>query len=867
MLAEGSAEGLVGLRTALFGGEEANAAKVRSVLKQKSDGLTLVHVYGPTECTTFSTFCILSDEVPDAQTVPIGVAIARMHAYVLDENLQLVPDGTPGDLYMGGEGVARGYLNRPELTAERFVMNPFATEEQKALGKNLRLYKTGDVVRRLPSGKLVYIARADHQIKIRGFRVELGEIEATLCTHPDVKDCVVTPYGDSHQKRLVAYVIPAQRGRLNGEALCHHLAKTLPPYMVPSLFMEMESFPLNPNGKINREALPAPFTAKTETAAPLRTMGSGPLEPARPRDELERAVLDIVAAALNVPTLGIDESIFFYGAHSLIVAQICAAVRSQLRVRLDPKEVFEHPTVAGMTQAISERKSAAAEVEEAIPKATRDDPIPLTYQQEQIWFLSKLAPNNRAYNSQFSVRFSGKLDKTILEKCLNEIIRRHEILRTTFHERDGSPVQVIHEPWEANLSEADLRHLPEERREAEVESRINEELNHGFDYAELPLVRWRLYRLGEEDWVFLSVEHHFVHDGWEIGVFLRELKALYVAFLEGRESPLEELPIQYADYAVWQKKTLCGERLEEKVRYWIDKIRDYPHVLNLHIDHPRPDVQGFHGDVFRFNLDRELYQSLRQFSQQHNVTLFMTMYSAFAVLLSRYSGQERLLVGTGVANRGMKETEGLMGMFVNAVLLSSDLSGNPIFLELLGQTRQNILDDVKHYDTPFPAIVRGLKAANRPGRNPVFQVLFAFHDSAVPVLDFAGIRGTITELHNQTAKIDMNVICIPRAEQHVAMGTSAPGDEDITLMWEYNRDLFERDTIEQMISHYVTLLRQIVLDPGQHVADLAMISAAEKHKLLEFSVGDSRAVPRGEDSPRTFRGTGPPSTGQDRGRP
>ncbi len=844
LLAEGEAEALLGLRVAIFGGEDANTAKVHDILSRKSDRLTLIHAYGPTECTTYSTCCTLSSEYRDAQEMPIGVPLARLYAYVLDDQLQPVPDGTSGELYIGGDGVARGYLNRQELTAERFIDNPFVTEEQRALGKNLRLYKTGDIVKRLGSGEIVYIGRTDHQIKIRGFRVELGEIEWTLRAHGNVKDCLVTTFGESHQKRLVAYVIPGEKGSLDSDGLCSHLAETLPAYMIPSFFMEMKSFPLNPNGKINREALPAPFAVETETGWPLPEGESDLQKPMGPRNELESTVLNIVTSALNVPRMGIDESIFRYGAHSLIVAQICAAVRSRLRVALEIKEAFTYPTVAGITRLISERGTPVAEEDVAISKATRDKPIPLTFQQEQIWFLSKLEPDNRAYNSQISVRFRGKLDRRILERCLNELIRRHEILRTTFEEQDGSPVQVIHEPWEVSLPEADLRGLPEARREEAVEQLMAEELNVHFDYTKLPLVQWRLYRLGEEDWIFLLIEHHFIHDGWEVMVFLSELKALYAALAEGRESPLEALPIQYADYAVWQKKRLTGERLEEKVRYWIDKIRDYPHVLNLYTDHPRPEVQSFRGDMFRFDLDRDLYQSLRELSSQHNVTLFMTMYSAFAVLLSRYSGQDRFLVGTGVANRCMKETETAMGMFVNAVLLYSDLSDNPSFAEFLDRTKQNILEDVAHHDTPFPEIVKRLRAGNKPGHNPVFQVIFAFHDSAVPILDFAGIAGTITERHNKTAKTDMNVICIPRAEQHAALEKSAPIGEDLTIMWEYSSDIFERDTIEQMIRHYVTLLRQIVLDPLQPVRDLKMVSDFETAKLLELAAGERVDYPR-----------------------
>jgi len=852
LLAEGDAEALLGLRVAIFGGEEANAVKVAQVLAHKSPGLTLCNAYGPTECTSFSTICHLSDTDSPLSVIPIGVPLARMYAYVLDEHLQPVPAEVMGELYLGGDGVARGYLNRPELTAEHFIPNPFVTDQQRALGKNLVLYKTGDFVKQSQSGQLIYLERADDQIKIRGFRVELGEIETRLQAHPDVKDCVVLPYGDYHQKRLIAYVIPMRPGGLDPRDLSVHLAAALPAFMVPSVFMEIASFPLNPNGKIDRRALPPPFVAGTETTASCLSKQCWKSTPAEPRNELECTIHDLVAAALNMPALGIDDNIFHFGAHSLIVAQICAAIRSRLRTTLDPKEVFEHPTVAGISRLVADRQAMGADDEAAIPKAPRDQPIPLTYQQEQIWFLSKLAPDNRAYNSQFSVRLRGPLDPNVLRRCLQEIVCRHEILRTTFHERNGVPVQVIHDPWPVELPEIDLRHLPAQRREQEVERCIGEELNHSFDYARLPLFRSRIYCLDQDDWLLLHIEHHFIHDGWEIMVFLQEIKTLYVAFVDGRGSPLAPLPIQYADYAVWQRKMLIGTRLDEKVRYWIDKIRDYPHVLNLYTDRPRPAVQGFRGDNLRFNLDPELYQALRAFSVSHQVTLFMTMYAVFAVLLSRYSDQEKLLVGTGVANRDMKETEGLLGMFVNIVLLCADLSGRATFTEFLERTRQGILEDIKHHDTPFPAIVERLKAGHKSDRNPLFQVIFAFHDSAVPVLDFAGVRSTILERHNQTAKTDMNLICIPRAEQHVAMGAAAPPVEDLTLIWEYNTDLFERGTIERMTSHYVALLREIVRDPGRRVSDLAMIDDVEAAELLAFGVGVRVPYPVEKTLPRLF---------------
>ena len=418
------------------------------------------------------------------------------------------------------------------------------------------------------------------------------------------------------------------------------------------------------------------------------------------------------------------------------------------------------------------------------------------------------------------------------------------ILRTTFHEQDGAPVQVIHPPWNATIIERDLRSFPASERETEVERLIGEDLETPFDFSVLPLVRWCLYRVGDADWVLLQVEHHFVHDGWEVSLFLKEIKALYTAFLAGKESPLQPLPIQYADFAVWQRKTFCADKLEAKLRYWTERVCDYPHVLNLCTDHPRPPLQSFNGSVCRFNLDRNLYQVLREFSRARQVTLFMTMYSAFAVLLSRHTQQKQILVGTGVANRTMKQTEELLGMFVNVVLLHSDLTGNPTFAELLSKTREDMLADSQHYDTPFANLVERLKTVKAPGRNPVFQVLFAFHDSAVPLLDFAGLKGHLFERHNRTAKMDMNVICIPRAEQHVALGEAKPDEEELTVMWEYNSDLFDAKTIQRFVAEYVTLLKSILSFPDRKVSELDLIPAEERESLARASHGRRVEYPR-----------------------
>jgi len=843
-LAESRMEVLTRLKCVMFGGERASVPCVQKVLAQKPASLTLIHVYGPTECTTYSTFCVLGDKDRHGELLPIGRPLRNYTAYVLDKNLRQVPVGSSGELYIGGDSLASGYLNRPELTQERFIANPFATETERQAGFNQRLYKTGDLVRLLPDGNIEILGRADFQVKIRGFRIEPEEVESALATHSGVAECVVTAFGEGEQKQLVAYFIPSHPDPTPAAQLRQHLAQIVPYYMVPLVFIPMERFPLNPNGKVDRRALPPPVLRK-ETVGLALGAGETSAEAKRaPRNEMERALFEIVASALNVPFMGMDDNFFELGAHSLIAARIAATIRNRLRVPAETKDVFDHPTVATLAESISQRAVGDAVELATIPVASRHERIPLTFQQEQIWFLSKLAPDLRAYNCQWSLRLNGNLDKAILERCLSEIIRRHEILRTTFHEQDGAPAQVIHPPWKAVIIERDLRSLPVQEREAETERLISEELGIPFSFSVLPLVRWRLYRLGDADWVLLQVEHHFVHDGWEVGLFLKEIKALYTAFLAGEASPLEPLPIQYADFAVWQRKTLCGEKLEAKLRYWTEKVGDYPHVLNLHTDHLRPPLQSFNGNICRFNLDRNLYHALREFSRAHQATLFMTMYAAFAVLLSRHTQQKQLLIGTGVANRTMKETEELLGMFVNVALLHADLTGNPTFLEFLSKTREDMLADSQHYDTPFASLVERLKTAKAPGRNPVFQVLFAFHDSAVPLLDFAELKGSLLERHNHTAKMDMNVICIPRAEQHVTVGEANLAEEELTVVWEYNSDLFERETIQRFAEEYVTLLKNILSFPDRKISELELIPAGEMETLAKASHGRRVEYPR-----------------------
>ena len=802
----------------------------RETLNFWSKGKSLFNVYGPTEGTVISNGCTYNEM---SLSTEIGGPNDNMKVYVLDKYLNPVPIGVPGELYIGGIGVSRGYLNRPELTTERFIENPFITPEEKEEGKNLRLYKSGDRVRWLNNGSVDFMGRVDFQVKIRGFRVEPGEIEAVLLSHGEIKECVVVPYTEGNENRLAAYYVPMPETLPAITDLKAHLSEFLPYFMIPTVFIELAEMPLSPNNKIERRSLPSPTTGL------LCSQDKSTLEYVAPQTPHEALISEILCVIMNIEKISADSDIFDMGVHSLMAARIASEIRKKFSKKIELKDIFEHRNIQSLAKFVSEIiENEKAELI-SISRVHNRKNIPLTFQQEQIWFLSKLVPNNRAYNFQFSLTLTGKLDKKVLVQFLNEMVIRHEILRTTFHEGTKGPVQIVHAPWKVKLNEFDLIGLPEDKRAEEAEKLMGKVLSHAFNFSKLPLISWSLFKISENEHIFLHMEHHFLHDGWEAGIFLREMKAFYSACKEGKPSPLQELPIQYADYAIWQRNNLSGDRLEEKISYWINKIRDYPTVLNLPIDHPRPSVQSFNGDAIRLNLKRSLYHSLREFSRNNKVTLFNTMYSAFAILISKYSRQSQFLIGTGVANRNLKETEGLMGMFVNTVLLYSDLSDNLTFKELLNKTKESMIYDAAHYDIPFMHIVERMKAGVTPGRNPLFQVLFAFHDSDIPLLDFAGLHGELLERHNATAKVDMNVICIPRAEQHVATESAQLETEDITIVWEYNSDIFKRETIQGIFDHYLTLLEEIIKSPGKNIEDINILLPKEKERIL-FGFNDNR---------------------------
>ncbi|MCP4661664.1 MAG: amino acid adenylation domain-containing protein, partial [bacterium] len=698
-------EHLRGLRQLLAGGDVLSVPHVRRVLRELPD-CRLVNGYGPTENTTFTT-CHRVMDVAELQTsVPIGRPINETQLRVLDRRLRPVPIGIPGELYAGGAGLARGYCNRAALSAERFVPDPLSGDpcggEPDRRSAGTRLYRTGDLVRRRHDGAIEFLGRIDRQVKVRGFRIELGEVEAVVARHPQVQEAVVvvgTPDGGTGlpgDRRLVAYVVREQGEQLDAEALRADLGNSLPDYMVPAALVWLERLPLTPNGKVDRRALPAPVWGRDEKTALVA-----------PRTPEEELLADIWAELLGVGEVGVDDDFFELGGHSLLATQVISRVREAFRVELSLLRVFEAPTVAGLALSIREIREKEQGIDSApIRPMPRDGDPPLSFAQQRLWFLNQLESGTPIYNMPSAVRLSGRVDASLLESILHRIVRRHEALRTTFAAAGGRPVQVIAEDLRLPLPVVDLGGLEETGRETETRRLAAEDARRPFDLEAGPLIRVTLLRLAQEDHVVLAGMHHIVSDGWSTAVFTRELGVLYDALSQGRAvSGLAELPVQYADFACWQRQWLKGEVLERELAYWKRQLGTAPQRTELPCDRPRPAVQSFRGSSRPAVLPRDLSTALAALARRQGVTLFMTLLAGFQTLLARHTGQDDGSVGSPIAGRNRKEIEGLIGFFVNTLVLRSDLRRDPSFCELLTQVRQVALDAYAHQNLPFERLV------------------------------------------------------------------------------------------------------------------------------------------------------------------
>ncbi len=745
--------------------------------------------------------------------------------------MEVLPAGVDGELWIGGAGLARGYLGRPELTAERFRPDPFAPCAPQDGLPGDRLYRTGDLVRQLPDGNLLFRGRVDGQVKIRGFRIELGEVEAALRRLPGVREAAAVVQEDDADgaRRLVAFVVPTAAD-LQPLELRAALQLALPEHMVPAALALLPALPLTASGKVDRTAL-------ARLASALAVEGEEASFHARPRTPVEEVLAGIWGELLRADRVGVDDDFFALGGHSLLVAQALSRIRQALGVEVPLVEFFKKPTVAELARWIEAggRSGSGAELPpiRPLPAALREGrPLPLSFAQERVWFLDQLTPGgNLAYNFQVAIRLRGPLDVGALDRTLGEIVRRHEVLRTSFPSVAGRPVQVVHKASPLRLPRIDLSGLPPTEREERAEALIEEQIQTPFDLTRGPLIRWRLLRQDALHHTLVQVEHHFVHDGWSLAIFLRELKALYAAFSAGEPSPLPEPPVQYADYAVWQREWMEGEVMERLLGYWKGQLAGSPPALEIATDRPRPPHGSFRGDIALLRVRPELYESLRRFARRQGFTLYMTMLAGFLALLARYTGKEDIVIGTSNANRRTREIEGMIGMVVNSLVLRADLAGRPSFREHLARVRELALSTYTHQDMPFERLVQELRFERRPGRNPLFQLMFNFHDAPLPDFDFAGLTLFPEVRGNRTAKMDMNVIVVPRGEQRVGREEDA-ADHGAVLHWEYNTDLFDLATVERMAAHYQTLLAGAVADPQLALPELPLLTPGERAQVL-----------------------------------
>lgn len=806
------------LRYLLIGGEALDPKSVKAV-QQNGAPQRLLNGYGPTESTTFSCWYQVQDVPEGATNLPIGRPISNTKIYILDLKLQPVPIGTPGELYIGGDGLARGYLNARELTEEKFIPNPFDNSKE-----NCKLYKTGDLARFLPDGNIEFLGRVDNQVKVRGFRIELGEIEALLSQHPDVRQAVVIAREDiPGDRRLVAYIISNQKPEANATTLKCFLEEKLPNYMVPAVFVILDSFPLTPNGKLDRQNLPAP-----ERLRPVEETFVAP------SNEIEEKLGVIWAELLGLEKIGVNDNFFHLGCHSLIVTQMLSRAR-EFQVELSFNEIFENPTIASLAQLIAHGNKEQQWQRPAIERIPHQGLLPVSFAQERVYFIEQLAAESNAYQFQATLRFHGQLNVAVLQQCLNEIVRRHEIFRTTYPAVNGQLFQVIHPHQPISFTIIDLQSFPEDEREAEATKLVETEVQKKFDLNQLPLVRWVLLKLSDQEHLLIHIEHHMAHDGWSFNVFLSELVELYQAFSLGHPSPLAEPLLQFADFAHWQRQWVKTQEAQAQLAYWKKKLSGSSPLLELPYDRPRPTEQTYQGDHIRMELAIDLCESLRVLSRREGVTLFMTMLAVFLVMLHRYTGQDDISVGTAVANRRMHSIEKLIGMIVNNLVLRTDLSGNPTFRELLRRVRSCTMEAYANEDLPFDKVVEVLKPIRNLSHNPLFQVMFSFHDSPIPDLSLPGLEISLHEpISNFSSKFDLDFLVIPRFEQRVQNG-SKTGAKGITLILEYNSDLFDAATIQRMLEQYQKLLYKIVANPEQHLGELSLLTDAEQKLLVEWN--------------------------------
>ncbi|PHM77925.1 Amino acid adenylation [Xenorhabdus cabanillasii JM26] len=768
------------LRLIIIGSEAVQKKALQDWFAQTGHRPRLLNAYGPTENTVTATCQAVFS--PDDDRA-IGRPLSNTRIYLLDSNRQPVPLGGVGEIYIGGVGVARGYLNQPILSEERFISDPFSPVS------GARMYRTGDMARYRPDGNLEFFGRNDQQVKIRGFRVELGEIETRLLEHPAVHEAVVLALDDGQGKRLVAYIVAAADDELVNN-LRTHLSAVLPDYMVPAAFVCLDNLPQTPNGKLDRRALPAPdgdaFARQTYEA---------------PQGETEIALAAIWREVLGIEAISRHDNFFALGGHSLLAMQVMNRIAA-LGTALPLSELFSSPSLAALAERLHTRFDQQSTLPPILP-VSREGMLPLSFVQERLWLLAQLKGVDERYNLPLVWHLRGQLDIAAWQQALNVLFARHEALRSVFVSVDGQlQVHLLAADCGLPLVQHDLRECP--NAETALKRLRTEEVYTPFDLSRGPLVRTMLIRLADDDYQFLLTQHHLISDGWSVKILIDELNTLYTAFLAGQPDPLPALAIQYPDYAAWQRQWFSAERMQAQADYWRTTLADAPALLNLPTDRPRSSEQSFVGQVLPINLDEELITGLKRLSAQHNVTLFMTLLSAWTVVLSRLSGQEDIIVGTHSSGRNRQEVEPLIGYFVNTLALRTKVSGELTVAELLAQVRQTTLAAQAHQDLPFEQMVEIVQPSRQLDHTPLCQTMFAWQDYEDPHWTLPGLTVSSIDHDLNITNYDLEIEFFE--ENGIIAGAI-----------NYATALFDQSTMERHIDYLLTVLQTMVDNPQQRI--------------------------------------------------
>ena len=797
------------LKILTIAGEAAQPKKVKTWQQRWGRTTLLMNVYGPTEAAVVVTeFKCLPDYILPTGPVPIGQPLSNVQIYILDSHGQPTPIGVSGEIYIGGVQVARGYLNQAQLTADKFINDPFGNV------KNGRLYKTGDLAAWLPDGNIQYLGRVDFQVKIRGFRIELGEIESHLANYPLVAEAVVIARTDQEENsQLLAYVVCKAKGQLDTKVLRRHLATILPDYMIPSAIIILKSLPLNVNGKLHREALPLPEDSHTESSF------------VAPQTPTEKILAEIAVRVLRVSRVSMADSFFSLYGNSLLAIQFLLQIRRRLNVELPLKILFSSATFSDISiQVDSLHMTKLRTIKTDILKVDKARSILASYAQERLWFLNNLETQGRenastTYLIPMVWRLNGPLKRDCLEQAFKSLVNRQEIFRTSFRTENSQLLQVISDRVDFTLERVECSSLVADERDKTVECQIYKLIRNGFDLSKSPLMRAVLFQLSEVEHVLLIHLHHIISDGWSNNILFNELCAFYTSHLNGSDPSLPILPIQYADYSNWQRSSEQQLIFSEQLAYWKKYLSDAPTLLTLPMDRPRPLIQTFVGDFHPISVNRELTQALKGFSQDQNATLFMTLAAIFSLLLSRHANQADLVFGTPVANRVRSEFENIIGLFVNTIVLRFKLSANLSFIDLLTQTKQTCLDAYSNQTIPFEHLVAELNPKRNLSHSPLFQVMLTLQNFPKTELSFPGIKITEKQGLADIAKFDLTLILNET-------------DGSLKGGFEYNTDLFDKSTISRLADHFHTLIDNILSNPNQSISTYSMLTTSEFDQMV-----------------------------------